>query len=134
MRKIFTVGVFDLLHKGHIELFRKAKHFGDYLIVAVQDSEVVLRYKPQSQLLFNTEDRIYMVNSIRYVDKTIIYREVNEIVKNIDFDIFIVGADQNHAGFQQAIKWCQENNRQVIILPRTEGISSSILKTLVKNI
>lgn len=68
MKKVLTVGVFDLLHIGHIELFRKAKAQGDYLIVAVQDSADVLKYKPQSDLVYSTEERCYMVKAIRYVD------------------------------------------------------------------
>ena len=57
MKKVLTVGVFDLLHFGHIELFRKARGQGDYLIVAVQSSENVLKYKPSSKLVYNTDER-----------------------------------------------------------------------------
>ena len=45
-----------------------------------------------------------------------------------DFDVFVTGPDQNHAGFQTAIKWCQQNGKEHVILSRTEGISSSLLK------
>ena len=54
MKKVLTVGVYDLLHIGHIELFRKAKALGNHLIVAVQDSEVVLQYKPDVNLVYST--------------------------------------------------------------------------------
>lgn len=131
MRKILTVGVYDLLHVGHVELFRKAKQYGDYLIVAVQDSKVVLKYKPEAKLVYSTEERIYMVNAIKHVNEVVIYSSVDNIVKEVDFDIFIVGPDQNHSGFQQAIKWCKDNNKEVVVLPRTEGISSSSLKNIV---
>lgn len=56
MKRILTVGVYDLLHIGHIELFRKAKSLGDRLIVAVQDSASVQTYKPDSNLVYSTEE------------------------------------------------------------------------------
>jgi cytidyltransferase-like protein len=128
MKKVLTVGVYDLLHIGHIELFRRARDLGDFLIVAVQRSDVVLKYKPNAEIVYGTEERMYMVQSIRYVDQVIEYSDVDEIVKKVDFDVFVTGPDQNHAGFQTAIKWCQQNGKEHVILSRTEGISSSLLK------
>lgn len=128
MKKVLTVGVYDLLHIGHIELFRKTKTIGDYLIVAVQDSDVVLKYKPEAKLIYSTEERMYMVKSLKYVNDVVVYRAVDDIVKNIDFDVFATGPDQVHEGFQRAIQWCKDNGRQTIVIPRTEGISSSWLK------
>jgi glycerol-3-phosphate cytidylyltransferase len=72
-----------------------------------------------------------MVQSIRYVDETVVYEDVDTIVKEVDFDIFVTGPDQVHDGFQRAMQWCREHGRQVVVLPRTEGISSSQLKTKV---
>lgn len=128
MKKVLTVGVYDYLHIGHVNLFSRAKALGDYLIVAVQDSDFILKYKPETQILYNTEERLYMVQSIRYVDETIIYTDVDSIVKEVDFDIFVTGPDQIHQGFQNAIRWCKDHNKETIVLPRTEGISSSMIK------
>lgn len=133
MKKVLTVGVYDLLHIGHVELFRKARKYGDQLIVAVQDSEVILKYKPEAKMIYSTEERCYMVKAIRYVDDVIVYRGVDDIVKEADFDIFAKGPDQNHAGFQAAVKWCEEHGKQVVTLPRTDGVSSSWLKETIKN-
>lgn len=132
MKKVLTVGVYDLLHIGHVELFRRARKFGDYLIVAVQHSDYVLKYKPESQLVYSTEERMYMVKAIRYVDCVVEYEGVDDIIKKIDFDVFITGPDQKHEGFQRAISWCRENGKEVVVLPRTEGVSSSSLKELIK--
>ena len=134
MKKIFTVGVYDLLHIGHIELFRRAKALGDYLIVAVQSSDYILKYKPDAKIVYNTEQRKYMVNSIKYVDEVVEYKDVDQIVKEINFDVFVTGPDQNHSGFQRAIQWCRENGKETIVLPRTEGISSSDLKNSIKEL
>ncbi len=130
-KKVFTVGVYDLLHKGHVELYRRAKGLGDYLIVAAQDSDFILKYKPDAKILNSTEDRKYMIQSIRYVDEVITYTDVDKIVKEVDFDIFVTGPDQCHDGFKRAIKWCEEHGKEHIVLGRTEGISSSELKAKI---
>lgn len=133
MKRVLTVGVYDLLHIGHVNLFRRAKTFGTTLIVAVQESEVVVNYKPDARLVYSTEERMYMVKAIRYVDEVITYQAVDDIVKIVDFDILITGPDQNHQGFQKAIHWCKEQGKVHIVIGRTEGISSSWLKEQIKN-
>lgn len=127
-KKVLTVGVYDLIHKGHVELYRRAKGLGDYLIVAVQDGDFILKYKPTAKVLNSTEDRKYMIKSIRYVDEVITYTDVDKIVQEIDFDVFVTGPDQSHAGFQNAIRWCEEHGKEHIVLARTDGVSSSELK------
>lgn len=130
-KKILTVGVYDLLHKGHVELYRRAKGLGDYLIVAVQDSDFILKYKPSAKVLNSTEDRKYMIKSIRYVDEVITYTDVDKIVQEADFDVFVTGPDQRHSGFQEAIRWCEEHGKEHIVLGRTDGVSSSELKAKI---
>lgn len=130
-KKVLTVGVYDLLHKGHVELFRRARGLGDYLIVAAQDSNFILKYKPTAKVLNSTEERKYMIKSIRYVDEVITYTDVDKIVKEVDFDVFVTGPDQCHAGFQRAIEWCESHGKEHIILGRTDGVSSSELKAKI---
>lgn len=127
MKTILTVGVYDMLHIGHILLFKHAKELGDKLIVAVQDDDVVKKYKPDTQMVYTTEERMYMVSAIRYVDEVVVYRDVDKDIKSIDFDIFAKGPDQCHAGFQRAVEWCKANGKEVVVIPRTEGISSTML-------
>lgn len=133
MKRILTVGVFDTLHRGHIRLFERAKQYGDYLIVAVQTDENILKYKPQTQIINSTEERVYMVGSIKYVDEVICYDDVDKTVESVDFDVFVRGEDQNHSGFQKAIDWCQEHGKEVVTLTRTQGISSTIIRE-IKNL
>lgn len=130
-KKVLTVGVYDLLHKGHVELYRRAKGLGDYLIVAAQDSDFILKYKPTAKVLNSTEDRKYMIKSIRYVDEVITYTDVDKIVQEVDFDVFVTGPDQCHEGFQRAIRWCEEHGKDHIVLARTDGVSSSELKAKI---
>lgn len=128
MKKVLTVGVFDYFHLGHLRLFERAKKLGDYLIVAVQDGDFILKYKPNANVLYSTSERIELVSALKVVDEAVVYDNIEETIKKIDFDIFAVGEDQNHSGFQRAIQWCKENGKDVIILSRTPGICSSDIK------
>lgn len=134
MTKILTVGVFDYFHYGHLKLFEQAKNIvsDSYLIVAVQESGFIKKYKPQADVFYSTEVRCELIKALRYVDKVISYRDVSQIVKCTDFDIFAVGADQNHLGFLDAIEYCQQNGKKVVRLHRTPNISSSMIKNNLK--
>lgn len=127
-KTILTVGVYDMLHIGHILLFKRTKELGDKLIVAVQDSDVILKYKPGTKMVYTTEERMYMVSTIKYVDEVIVYRDIDKDIKNIEFNVFAKGPDQTHEGFQRAVKWCEEHGKEVVVIPRTEGISSTMLR------
>lgn len=133
-KKVVTVGVFDYFHLGHLRLFENARKLGDYLIVAVQDGNCILKTKPNASILYSTEQRIDLVKALRVVDEVIVYQDVDTLLPKIDFDIFAVGGDQNHPGFQRAIKWCEENNKTVVRLSRTPGISSSQIKKQVEEL
>lgn len=131
MKTVLTVGVFDLLHYGHFELFRRAKELagkGGKLTVAVQKDEYVTKYKPQVKLFYDWNTRTNMISALRYVDKVVPYTDIDESIKKIDFDIFAIGGDQIHSGFQKAVEWCKQNGKEVVRLSRTEGISSTMLR------
>ena len=125
---MLTVGVFDLLHWGHFELFRRAKELGEKLVVAVQADEYVTKYKPSARLVYNWDKRAQMIQALRYVDAVVPYGDIDESIKKIRFDIFAIGEDQLHAGFQRAREWCNQNGKRVVKLSRTQGISSSQLR------
>ena len=130
-KTVLTVGVYDLLHWGHFELFRRAKELaGDdgKLIVAIQEDDVVTKYKPQTRLVYDWNTRAKMIRALRYVDDVVPYRDVDESIKHIGFDVFAVGGDQAHSGFQRAMEWCRENGKSVVTLERTRGISSTLLR------
>ena len=128
MKKVVTFGVFDFFHLGHLRLFENAKKLGDYLIVAVQDADFILKYKPNTEILYTTYERVEMISALRVVDEIVIYKNVDEAIKEIDFDVFAIGGDQNHAGFQRAVQWCENNGKEVVRLSRTPGISSSDIR------
>ena len=132
MKRILTVGVFDMLHIGHVLLFKKARELGDYLIVAVQEDDCILKYKPGTKMVYTTAERLFMVGALRYVDEVVTYRDVDTDIQGLDFDVFAKGPDQSHAGFQRAEAWCRAHGKEVVVIPRTENISSTLLKSYSK--
>ena len=135
MKKVLTVGVFDYFHLGHLRLFKNAKKLGDYLIVAVQDEDYILKTKPNAKIMYSLEERKELVGALNVVDEVVVYQDVDQIVKDVDFDIFAIGEDQNHEGFVRAEKWCRDNGKSVVRMKRTQGICSSQIKNnIVENI
>ena len=128
MKKVVTFGVYDYFHLGHLRLFENAKTLGDYLIVAVQDGNYILKTKPNAKVMYTTEERKELVGALRVVDEVVDYTDVDVTIKTLDFDVFAIGEDQNHEGFQRAIKWCEDTGKEVVRMRRTPGICSSEIK------
>ena len=104
--KILTFGVYDYFHLGHLRLFKQCRKFADYLIVAVQDGEYILKYKPDSRIMYSTEERVEMIEALRTVDEVIVYDSVcSKTLEKIDFDILALGEDQRGGRFEEVEKW-----------------------------
>lgn len=127
-QKVITFGVFDTFHYGHLLLFKKCKALGDYLIVAVHKDAYVQINKPDCVLVFDEKERIEMIESIKYVDKVITYAQIDTDLPKIDFDILAVGPDQTNDHFKNAISFAKNSGKKVVVLPRTENISSSLIR------
>lgn len=131
MKTVLTVGVFDLLHWGHFELFRRCRELAGEkgrLVVAIQEDSVVTKYKPGTKLAYDWDKRKKMISALRYVDEVISYGDIDESIKHIDFDVFAIGGDQLHEGFKRAIDWCEVNGKEVVRMRRTDGISSTEIR------
>lgn len=134
MKKILTFGVYDYFHLGHLRLFKQCKECADYLIVAVQDGDYILKFKPDAKVLYSTSERVEIIKSLRIVDEVVIYQTVGiEALEKIDFDILALGEDHKGKRFDEVTKWCEENDKSVIRLKRTPGICSSEIKRELKN-
>lgn len=133
MVKVLTVGVFDLLHIGHVLLFKRAKELGDYLIVAAQKDEFISQFKPNTNAVYDISERLFMIQSIKYVDEAVAYTDISKIMDNISFDVWAKGPDQNNIACLAFEKWCIENNKKIVVLPRTDGVSSSSLREYLKD-
>ena len=124
MRKVITYGTFDLLHAGHINLLRRAKELGDYLIVVVSTEEFNWNEK-RKKCYFSYEERKKLVEAVRYVDLVIPEENWDQKisdVKEYHVDTFVMGDDWK-GKFDFLKDYCE-----VVYLPRTEGISTTKIK------
>lgn len=127
MKKVITYGTFDLLHYGHINIFKRARELGDYLIVAISTDEFNKLKSKKSY--FSYEERKLMVEAIRYVDEVIpenTWEQKVDDVKKYNIDTFVMGDDWK-GKFDFLKDYCE-----VVYLPRTEGISSTQIKSELK--
>ena len=130
MTKVVTFGVYDYFHLGHLRLFKRCKEYGDYLIVAVHNDKYVKINKPDCNLYYTQEERLEIIRSLKCVDEAILYTQIDETIAKIDFDVLVVGPDQTNEHFQNAIKYCKQIGKEVVIIPRTPNISSSEIKLI----
>ncbi len=97
MKVVFTNGCFDILHRGHFELLKHAKGLGDKLVVGLNSDSSVKLLKGPKRPFFNEEDRMFMLESCKYVDKVVIFEEIDpyNLIKQIKPDIIVKGGDYN---------------------------------------
>lgn len=128
MRKIITYGTFDLLHYGHINLLRRAKEMGDYLIVALSTDEFNWNEK-QKKCYFTFEQRKKLLEAIRYVDLVIpetCWEQKRSDIEEFKVDVFVMGDDWK-GKFDFLEDLCD-----VVYLPRTPEISTTQIKSDLK--
>lgn len=124
MKKVITYGTFDLLHAGHINLLRRAKELGDYLIVVVSTDEFNWNEK-RKKCYFSYEERKKLVEAVRYVDLVIPENNWEQKVSDVQeyhVNTFVMGDDWV-GKFDFLKEYCD-----VVYLPRTEGISTTKIK------
>ncbi|QGX00468.1 glycerol-3-phosphate cytidylyltransferase [Streptococcus ruminicola] len=125
MKRVLTYGTFDLLHFGHIEILRRAKELGDYLVVAVSTDE--FNAIKNKKAYHNYETRKKMLEAIRYVDLVIPeknWQQKKDDVKDYKIDTVVMGSDwEGNENFEVLKDLCE-----VVYLPRTKGISTTKIK------
>lgn len=123
MKKVITYGTYDLFHIGHLNLLKRAKALGDYLVVAISSDE--FNAGKNKKCVYPLAQRMAIVEAIKYVDEVIVENCWEQKVPDIkahDIDIFVMGHDWK-GKFDYLKDYCE-----VIYLPRTEGISTTLLK------
>ena len=128
MKRVITYGTFDLLHYGHINLLKRAKELGDYLVVVVSTDEFNWNEK-QKKCYFSYEERKAMVEAIRYVDLVIpetCWDQKRRDVVDYRIDTFVMGDDWK-GKFDFLSDLCE-----VVYLPRTPEISTTKIKQDLK--
>ena len=128
MKTVITYGTFDILHYGHINLLRRAKELGDFLIVAISTDEFNALKGKKSY--YNYETRKMMLEAIKYVDLVIpetCWEQKVQDVHTYNVNIFTMGSD-----WEGKFDFLKEEGVEVVYLPRTEGISSTKIKEDMK--
>ena len=128
MKKVITYGTFDLLHAGHINLLRRAKELGDYLIVVVSSDEFNWNEK-QKKCYFSYEERKKLVEAVRYVDLVIPENSWDQKVSDVQeyhVDTFVMGDDWS-GKFDDLKDICD-----VVYLSRTPEVSTTKIKKELK--
>ena len=126
----YTTGVFDMFHIGHLNILKRAKEQCEYLIVGVSTDETVESYKHKTPII-RFEERFAIVESIRYVDKVVPQTSMDkmEAYKKLKFDALFHGSDwQGSSMYDDIIKQLAEVGVDVVFLPHTDGISSTIIR------
>ncbi|MCQ2506258.1 MAG: glycerol-3-phosphate cytidylyltransferase [Lachnospiraceae bacterium] len=128
MKKVITYGTYDLLHVGHINLLRRAKELGDYLIVALSTDE--FNAGKHKEAYHSFEDRKIILEAIKYVDEVIPEtsweQKITDVLDN-KVDVFVMGDDWK-GSFDFLKDYCE-----VVYLPRTEGVSTTKIKSDLHN-
>ena len=131
MKRVITYGTFDLLHYGHINLLRRAKAFGDYLVVALSTDEFNWDQK-HKKCYFDYGKRKQLLEAIRYVDLVIPennWDQKRSDVHEYHIDTFVIGDD-----WQGKFDFLKDEGVEVIYLPRTPEISTTQIKSDLNNV
>ncbi|MCL2719252.1 MAG: glycerol-3-phosphate cytidylyltransferase [Lachnospiraceae bacterium] len=129
MRRVITYGTFDLLHYGHINLLRRAKEQGDYLIVALSEDEFNEKEK-HKKCYFDYEERKHLLEAVRYVDLVVPEKSWNQKVLDIQLyqvDVFVMGDDWE-GKFDFLKDFCE-----VKYFKRTSMVSTTKIKSDLKD-
>ena len=125
MKKVITYGTFDLLHYGHINLLKRAKSLGDYLIVGLSTDEFNNKEK-NKECYFDYENRKLLLDAVKYVDLVIPEETWEQKVSDIqkyNIDVFVIGDD-----WKGKFDYLKDSGVEVVYLPRTKEISTSKIK------
>ena len=132
----YTTGVFDMFHIGHLNVLRRAKEQCDYLIVGVSTDELVEHDKCKIPII-SFENRCAIVNAIRYVDKVVPQVDKNKFGawEKLHFNKMFVGSDwQGSPEWIEFEKQFQPVGVDIVYLPHTDGISSTILRAKIDKV
>ena len=126
MKIVFTNGVFDIIHVGHIKLLEKAKSFGDYLIVGMNSDLSVKLLKGEDRPYNDEQSRKYVLESIKFVDEVRIFDEksVYSLIKEIKPDVLVKGGDYTIKTIVGA-EFVMNYGGEVEIVSLEEGFSST---------
>jgi glycerol-3-phosphate cytidylyltransferase len=127
MKKIITYGTYDLLHRGHVNLLKRAKAMGDFLVVGLSSDE--FNAIKQKKAFYSYEERKLVLEAVRYVDLVIpehTWEQKAQDIADHDIDVFVMGDDWS-GKFDHLKEQCE-----VVYLPRTDGVSTTQIKAQLR--
>lgn len=127
----YTQGVYDLFHIGHLNLLNNAKKFCDKLIVGVNSDDLVFLYKNKKPII-NELDRCYIVNNVKAVDNAFVVSTLDKsiILEEVGFDAIFIGDDwKNNERWLNTAEEMRKKGIDVVFLPHTDGVSSTMLRS-----
>jgi D-beta-D-heptose 7-phosphate kinase/D-beta-D-heptose 1-phosphate adenosyltransferase len=126
MGVVFTNGCFDIIHAGHIKLFKECENLGGIVVVGLNSDESVRRIKGSSRPINTEDDRAEVLSSLEMVDLVVIFNEDTplELIKEIRPDYIVKGADWKEdevVGGEEIKEW----DGEVVIVPLLKGVSTT---------
>ncbi len=123
---VFTNGCFDILHRGHIHLFRQSKRLGDVLVVAVNDDDSIRRIKGHGRPVFPLEERLEVLSALSDIDYLVAFSQdtPRELIKKVQPDVLVKGGDwqpEDVVGKEEV----EAEGGRVMIIPYLEGRSTT---------
>jgi len=128
---ILTAGSFDLLHTGHINILKKARALGKYLVVALSTNNLIKKHKGYNPIL-TYKQRNKVLKSVKYVNKVIKQTKLINIeqFKELKADLFVIGDDWKNRTDIPGLNWLRKHNK-VIFIPYTKELSTTKIKNKI---
>jgi rfaE bifunctional protein nucleotidyltransferase chain/domain len=131
---VFTNGCFDLIHLGHVEVLARSSDLGDRLIVAINSDESIIKIKGKNRPIIEEESRVKQIAALDFVDAVILFNQDTpiNIISSITPNVITKGGDykiSDVVGYEIV----QKNNGEVVIIPLTQGYSTTSILDKIKN-
>lgn len=134
---IYVIGVFDLFHRGHVELLRRAREMGDRLVVAINGDDMVASYKRRPY--FSEEDRLEIVRACRFVDEAFVIREYDNKSYLLQHQVthIVHGDDWGHESYLEQIRvnedFLDSHGISMVFVPYWDGVSTSGILNAIRS-
>ena len=128
----YTQGVYDMFHIGHLNILNRAKEQCEHLVVGINADALVEMYKHKTPII-NERDRIEIVKNIKAVDEVVLAETLNKKIQyeKIGFDAIFIGSDwKGDPRWELTVQEMKEIGVEVVFLPYTDGVTSTILRTV----
>lgn len=132
MRIVYTSGTYDLFHYGHLNVIKRSRALGDYLIVGVSTDELVASYKKHPPII-PFEQRAEIIRHLSCVDQVVTQRELFEqkLMQQLGVNVMTIGSDWKDK-YNEGLEWARNSpDIEVVFLPYTKSISTTEIKQAI---